>query len=44
MFIKKTRSKNFVYLSLVKTFRENGKVKHRTIAQLGRLDRLLQKG
>ncbi|KIC72675.1 Transposase [Neochlamydia sp. EPS4] len=44
MFIKKTRSKNFVYLSLVETFRENGKVKHRTIAQLGRLDHLLQKG
>lgn len=44
MFIKKTRSKNFIYLSLVETFRENGKVKHRTIAQLGRLDQLLQKG
>ncbi len=41
---KKTRSKNFIYLSLVETFRENGKVKHRTIAQLGRLDQLLQKG
>ena len=44
MFIKKTRSKNFIYLSLVETFRENGKVKHRTVAQLGRLDQLLQKG
>lgn len=44
MFIKKTRSKNFIYLSLVEIFRENGKVKHRTIAQLGRLDHLLQKG
>lgn len=44
MFIKKTCSKNFIYLSLVETFRENGKVRHRTIAQLGRLDLLLQKG
>lgn len=44
MFIKKTRSKNFIYLSLVETFREEGKVKHRTIAQLGRLDELAKKG
>ena len=28
----------------METFRENGKVKHRTIAQLGRLDHLLQNG
>lgn len=41
MFLKKTYSKNHTYLSLTETFREDGKVKHRTIAQLGRLDELL---
>ena len=40
MFVKKTRSKNFIYLSLVKSYRENGQVKHRTVAKLGRLDEL----
>jgi hypothetical protein len=41
MFIKKTYSKNHTYLSLTETYREDGKVKHRAIAQLGRLDILL---
>jgi len=40
MFIKRTRSKNFIYLSLAETYRENGKVKHRVIKNLGRLDRI----
>ncbi len=40
MFIKKTRSKNYIYLSLVETYRESGKVHHRTLAKLGRLDQL----
>ena len=42
MFIKKTRSKNFTYLSIVETYRDNGRVRHKTIVKLGRLD-LLQK-
>ena len=41
MFLKKTYSKNYTYLSLTETYREEGKVKHRTIAQLGRLDLLI---
>lgn len=40
MFIKKTRSKNYIYLSLVETYREGKKVCHRTLAKLGRLDQL----
>lgn len=40
MFIKRMKSKNFVYLSLVETYREGGKVKHRTLAKLGRLDQI----
>ena len=40
MFIKKTRSKNYIYLSLVETYRKDGKVHHRTLAKLGRLDQL----
>ncbi len=42
MFIKKTRSKNFIYLSIVETYRDGDRVRHKTIAKLGRLD-LLQK-
>jgi hypothetical protein len=42
MFIKKTRSKKFTYLSIVETYRDVGRVRHKTIAKLGRLD-LLQK-
>ncbi len=38
MFVKLTKSKNFTYLQLVESYRENGKVKHRVIANLGRLD------
>jgi hypothetical protein len=42
MFLKKTHSKNYTYLSLAETYREDGAVKHRIIAQLGRLDALRQ--
>ena len=42
MFLKKTYSKNHIYLSIVETFRDDGKVKHRTIGHLGRLDELQQ--
>ena len=42
MFLKKTYSKNYTYLSLAETYREDGAVKHRIIAQLGRLDALQQ--
>jgi transposase len=38
MFVKSTRSKNHTYLSIVETYREEDKVKHRTLLQLGRQD------
>jgi transposase len=41
MFLKKTYSKNHTYLSLVETYRQQNKVKHRVIAQLGRQDELI---
>lgn len=40
MFLKRTRSKNFTYLSIAETYREDGQVKHRTLLQLGREDAL----
>lgn len=40
MFIKATKSKNYHYLQIVESYRENGKIKHRTIANLGRFDEL----
>lgn len=40
MFLKRTHSKNFTYLSIVETYRENDAVKHRTLLQLGREDEL----
>jgi len=40
MCLKRTRSKNFTYLSIVETYREGGAVKHRTLLQLGREDEL----
>lgn len=40
MFLKRTRSKNHTYLALAETYREDGKVKHRIIAQLGREDQV----
>ncbi|MEI6789942.1 MAG: IS1634 family transposase [Myxococcaceae bacterium] len=40
MFLKKMHSKNHTYLSLVETYREGEKIKHKTLLQLGRLDQL----
>ena len=40
MFLKKMHSKNYTYLSLVEAYREDGKNKHRTLLELGRLDQL----
>jgi transposase len=42
MFIKKTYSKNHTYLAVAETYREDGKVKHKILLQLGRLDQLLE--
>lgn len=44
MFLKRTRSKNFTYLSIVQTFREGSRVKHNTLLQLGREDQLAADG
>ena len=44
MFIKRTRSKNFTYLSVVETFREGDAVKHKTLLQLGREDQIRANG
>lgn len=41
MFVKTTKSKSFTYIQLVESYRDLGKVKHRTIANLGRLDVLM---
>ena len=40
MFLKITRSKNRYYLQLVRSYRENGKVRHELIANLGGHDQL----
>lgn len=42
MFIKTTKSKNYTYVQIVESYREDGKVKHRVLLKLGRLD-LLEK-
>lgn len=44
MFIKRTHSKNYSYLSIAETYRENGKVKHRILLPLGREDKLAADG
>jgi len=44
MFLKRTRSKNFTYLSIVETFREGAQVKHNTLLQLGREDQVRANG
>ena len=41
MFIKKTKSKNYTYLQIVKSYRDSGKVKHKVVANLGRFDKLV---
>ncbi len=42
MYVKITKSKNFQYVRLVRSFRENGKIKHEVFFNLGRLDLLAQ--
>ncbi len=42
MFVKVSRSKNFSYVQIVKSVREDGKIKHQVIGNLGRLDKLLE--
>lgn len=38
MFLKITRSNNYQYVQLVRSYRENGVVKHEVVLNLGRLD------
>jgi transposase len=40
MYIKITKSKNFKYVRVVRSFRENGKIRHEEFLNLGRLDLL----
>ena len=40
MFLKKSVSNGRVFLSFVQGYRENGKVKHKTIEKIGYLDEL----
>src|ERR1700733_3936971 len=42
MYVKITKSKNFQYVRLVRSFRKDGKIKHEVFLNLGRLD-LLEK-
>lgn len=44
MYFKVITSKNFQYLKLVESYRENGKIHQRIIANLGRMDILKQQG
>jgi transposase len=40
MFIKMNKSKNYVYVQLVRAYREGGKNKHKVLFNFGRLDEL----
>lgn len=40
VFIKINSSKNFQYVQLVRAYRENGKIRHQILLNLGRLDHL----
>ncbi|HHW45229.1 MAG TPA: IS1634 family transposase, partial [Desulfotomaculum sp.] len=40
MFIKLTKTKNYQYVQLVQSYRENGVVKHKVLFNLGRLDEI----
>lgn len=42
MFLRKIKSKNKTYLHIIESYREGGKVKHRSVAALGSLDQLLE--
>jgi hypothetical protein len=38
--VRKCNGKEYVYLKLIKTYREGGKVKHKVIANLGNINNL----
>ncbi|MEW5954341.1 MAG: hypothetical protein AB1815_11590 [Bacillota bacterium] len=38
--VRKSNGKEYAYLKLIKTYREDGKVKHKVIANLGNIDNL----
>jgi len=40
MFIKITKSRDHQYVQLVRSYRENGVVKHKVLLNLGRLDEI----
>jgi transposase len=42
MFLKVTKSKQYTYVQIIHGFRKDGKVKHKVLINLGRLDRLQQ--
>lgn len=44
MYLKTVKSKNHIYLKICKSYRENGKVHQKVIANLGRLDHLIEGG
>ena len=40
MYVRVNKSKNHKYVTIMKNYRENGKVKQKLVASLGRLDNL----
>ena len=40
MFVKITKSGKYEYAQLVKSYRENGTIKHKVILNLGRVDKI----
>ena len=40
MFLKVVKSKGNEYLRIVESYRDGGKVRHRTVLNLGRLDQI----
>jgi len=42
MFIKYTKAGGHTYVQIAQSYRDHGKVKHKTLANLGRLDKLLE--
>jgi transposase len=44
MFLKTTVSQGHKYLQIIKSYRKEGKVRHKVIANLGRADRLAENG
>lgn len=44
MFLKTTSSKGYKYLQIIQSYRDNGTVRHKVIANLGRADLLAENG